>query len=173
MIEEIKLEEEDSSSENNSFDDNYNNQSTNDLYLFSKENDENANEYFETEFKKVFNDKDTFGTFKREEEKEVETQENSQSKVHKKKIFKLISNSNKFMQKRNNLRRKKIFTVLGKNNFENYGFDELILYIKKLNNSSKASPSASNKINLLKLERKLILELKDRILNQIKANQIV
>ena len=64
---------------------------------------------------------------------------------------------------------KKIFTVLGKDDFH-YGFDKLILYIKNLNNSSKSSPSALNKINLLKLEHKLILELKDRILNQIKAS---
>ena len=149
MIEEIKLEEEeDCSSENNSFDDNYNSQSASDFYLFSKENDENANEFFETEFKKVFNDKDTLGHLKHEEEKQMEMQNFPQIKIHKKKIF----------------------TVMGKDDFHNYGFDELILYIKNLNNSSKSSPSALNKINLLKLEHKLILELKDRILNQIKAS---
>ena len=171
MIEEIKLEEEeDCSSENNSFDDNYNSQSTSDFYLFSKENDENANEFFETEFKKVFNDKDTLGHLKHEEEKQMEMQNFPQIKIHKKKIFKLISNTNKFVNKRKNNKPKKIFTVMGKDDFHNYGFDELILYIKNLNNSSKSSPSALNKINLLKLEHKLILELKDRILNQIKAS---
>ena len=140
------------------------------FFLFSKENIGNPNEYFETEFKKVFNDKDTFGQFKKEEEKDFEPERYHQIRINKKKIFKLIYNANKIVNKRNNLK-KKIFTILSKDNFDNYSFNEIILYIKRLNRSSKTISSNVNKYNLLKMEHKLILELKNRILDQIKKNE--
>ena len=46
--------------DNNSFDDSYNNQIDSDIYLSSKDSIENTNNFFEIEFKKVFNDKDAF-----------------------------------------------------------------------------------------------------------------
>ena len=84
-------------------------------------------------------------------------------------MFKLIynTNKNKFICKTKKIRAKKIFKIFGKNNYKNYSFDEIILYIKKLNNSSKTSTSIVNKYKLLKLEHKLILELKTRILSKI------
>ena len=179
MIEEIdfKQEEEECKSQNNSFDDNYNSHSNDDLFLFSKENYINGNENFETVFKKVFNSKDIFDTFRKEEEKDYDTEKNKSKNInlYKKKIFKLIyhTNKNKFICKTKKLRAKKVFKTFGKNgknNYKNYSFDELILYIKKLNNSSKTSSSILNKYKLLKLEHKLIIELKTRILSQIEGN---
>ena len=170
----FKQEEEEFTSQNNSFDDNYNSQSNYDLFLFSKENYINKNENFETEFNKVFNSKDIFGNLRKEEEKEKETEKNKSKTInlYKKKIFKLIynTNKNKYTCKTKKLRVKKIFKIFGKINYKNYSFDELILYIKKLNNSSKTSSSILNKYKLLKLEHKLILELKTRILAQSKEN---
>ena len=173
MIEEIdfKPEEEECTSQNNSFDDNYNSHSNDDLFLFSKENNINGNENFETEFNKVFNSKDIFGNLRIEEEKDYESKKNGSKTInqYQKKIFKLIYNTkkNKFTFKTKKLRAKKIFKIFGKNNYKNYSFDELILYIKKLNNTSKTSSSILNKFKLLKLEHTLILELKTRILSQI------
>ena len=175
MIEEIdfKQEEEECTNQNNSFDNNYNSQSNDDLFLFSKENYINKNENFEKEFNKVFNSKDIFGNFRKEEEKENETDKYKSKTIYlyKKKIFKLIynTNKNKFTCKTKKLRGKK-FKIFGKNNYKNYSFDELILYIKNINNSSKTSSSILNKYKLLKLEYKLILELKTRILAQTKEN---
>ena len=169
MIEEMDFKEEDCSSHNFSFDDNYNN-SGSEEYLFSKENIWNRNECFETEFKKVFNVKDIFGQFTKEEEKDVEPENNEDYSVDKKKIFKLIYNTNKYTNKKDNVKTKKFFNILGKNNFKNYTFDDLILYIRKLNNSTRTSSSISKKYKLLKLEKMLISELKTRILNQIKEN---
>ena len=166
MIEEIDFKEEDSSSHNFSFEDSYNNSSSEE-YLFSKENLINRNECFETEFKKVFNVKDIFGRFAKEEEKE---EKNEDFRYDKKKIFKLIYNTNKYAKKKTNIKTKKIFNILGKNNYKNYTFEDLILYIGKLNNSTKTSTSISKKYKLLKLEKLLIFELKTRILNQIKEN---
>ena len=60
---------------------------------------------------------------------------------------------------------------MSKDNFDNYSFNEIILYIKRLNRSSKTISSNVNKYNLLKMEHKLILELKKRILDQIKKNE--
>ena len=170
MMEEIDLKEEQYITKNIPFDDNANNQLNNGFYLFSKENIGNPNEYFETEFKKVFNDKDTFGQFKREEEKDFEPERLDQIRINKKKIFKLIYNANKIVNKRNHLK-KKIFTILSNNNFHNYSFNEIILYIRRLNRSSKAITSNVNKYNLLKMEHKLILELKNRLLNEMKKNE--
>ena len=166
MIEEIdfKQEEEECTSQNNSFDDNYNSHSNDALFLFSKENCYiNGNENFETVFQKVFNS----DNFKKEEEKDYEPEKNKSENI--KKIFKLIyhTNKHKFICKTKKIRTKKISKVFGKNNYKNYSFDELILYIKKLNNSSKTSSSILNKYKLLKLEHTLILELKTRILSQI------
>lgn len=45
------------------------------------------------------------------------------------------------------------------------------MYIKKLNKSSKVISSTSKKYKLLKMEHKLILELKARLLNKIKENE--
>ena len=173
MIEEMDIKEEECSSQNNSFDDNYNSHSNNDLFLFSKENLGGGNEFFnfETEFKKVFNAKDSFGhILKEEEEKNFEPEKNEDIRFNKKKIFKLIYNANKYVNKKTNFKTKKVFTILGKNNYDNYSFDDIILYIRKLNNSSKNSSSISNRYKILKLEQSLILELKNRILNQIKEN---
>ena len=176
MIEEIdfKPEEEEFTNQNNSFDHNYNNLSNDDLFLFSKENYINGNENFETVFKKVFNSKDIFDTFKIEEEKEYESDKNRSKDInlYKKKIFKLIynTNRNKFICRTKKLRAKKIFKTYKKDTYKNYSFDELILYIKNLNNSSKTSSSILNKYKLLKLEQKLIVELKTRILSQIEEN---
>ena len=173
MIEEMDIKEEECSSQNNSFDDNYNSHSNNDLFLFSKENLGRGNEFFnfETEFKKVFNAKDSFGhILKEEEEKNFEPEKNEDIRFNKKKIFKLIYNANKYVNKKTNFKTKKVFTILGKNNYDNYSFDDIILYIRKLNNSSKNSSSISNRYKILKLEQSLILELKNRILNQIKEN---
>ena len=169
MMEEIDFMEEETSNQNNSFDDNYNNQPDSDLFLLSKDNLRKGSQYFETEFKKVFNYKDTFVQNRREEEKDIETEKNEETRKNKKRIFKLI-NVNKYVNKKSNLKRKKIFRIFGKNDFKNYSFDELIIYINKLNNSSKTSATISNKYKLLKLEHKLILELKTRILDQIKEN---
>ena len=169
-MEEIDLKEEQYITKNIPFDDNANNQLNNGFYLFSKENIGNPNEYFETEFKKVFNDKDTFGQFKKEEEKDFEPEKFDEIRINKKKIFKLIYNANKIANKRNNFK-KKIFTILSKDNYHNYSFNDIVLYIKKLNRSSKTISSNVNKYNLLKMERKLILELKNRILEQIKKNE--
>ena len=174
MIEEIdfKQEEEECKSQNNSFDDNYNSHSNDDLFLFSKENYINGNENFETVFKKVFNSKDIFDTFRKEEEKDYDTEKNKGKNInlYKKKIFKLIYNANKYVNKKTNFKTKKVFTILGKTNYDNYSFDDIILYIRKLNHSSKNTTSISNKYKLLKMEHSLILELKNRILNQIKEN---
>ena len=166
----MDIKEEQYFTKNISFDDNYNNQLTNGFYLFSKENIGNPNEYFETEFKKVFNDKDTFGQPKREEEKDFEPEKFDQIRINKKKIFKLIYNANNIVNKKTNLK-KKIFTVLSKDNFQNYSFHDIILYIKKLNRSSKTITSNVNKYNLLKMEHRLIQELKNRILDKIKTNE--
>jgi hypothetical protein len=173
MIEEMDIKEEECSSQNNSFDDNYISHSNNDLFLFSKENLGGGNEFFnfETEFKKVFNAKDSFGhILKEEEEKNFEPEKNEDIRFNKKKIFKLIYNANKYVNKKTNFKTKKVFTILGKTNYDNYSFDDIILYIRKLNNSSKNSSSISNRFKILKLEQSLILELKNRILNQIKEN---
>ena len=173
MIEEMDIKEEECSTQNNSFDDNYNSHSNNDLFLFSKENLGGGNEFFnfEAEFKKVFNAKDSFGhILKEEEEKNFEPEKNEDIRFNKKKIFKLIYNANKYVNKKTNFKTKKVFTILGKNNYDNYSFDDIILYIRKLNNSSKNSSSISNRYKILKLEQSLILELKNRILNQIKEN---
>jgi hypothetical protein len=88
----------------------------------------------------------------------------------KKKIFKLIYNANNIVNKKTNLK-KKIFTILSKDNFQNYSFHDIILYIKKLNRSSKTITSNVNKYNLLKMEHRLIQELKNRILDKIKNNE--
>ena len=173
MIEEMDLKEEDCSSQNNSFDDNYNSHSNNDLFLFSKENMGVGNEFFnfEKEFKKVFNSKDSFGhILKEEEEKNFEPEKNDDIRFNKKKIFKLIYNANKYANKKTNFKTKKLFTILGKTNYDNYSFDDIILYIRKLNHSSKTVASISNKYKLLKMEHSLILELKNRILNQLNEN---
>lgn len=173
MIEEMDLKEEDCSSQNNSFDDNYNSHSNNDSFLFSKESMENGNEFFnfETEFKKVFNAKDSFGhILKEEQEKNFELEKNEDIRFNKKKIFKLIYNANKYVNKKANFKTKKIFTILGRSNYDNYSFDDIILYIRKLNYSSKNTTSISNKYKLLKMEHSLILELKNRILNQLNEN---
>lgn len=174
MIEKIELkqEEEECTSQNNSFDDNYNSHSNDDLFLFSKENYINRNENFETEFNKVFNSKDIFVNFRKEEEKDYDSEKNKNINHYKKKLFKLIykANKNKFTCTTKKISAKKIFKIFGKNNYKNYSFDELILYIKKLNNSSKTSSSILNKYKLLKLEHTLILELKTRILSQIQEN---
>ena len=113
MIEEMDLKDEDCSSQNISFDDNYNSYSDNELFLFSKENLRNGNEFFnfETEFKKVFNAKGSFGhILKEEEEKNVEPEKNEDMSFNKKKflnlfimqinmlIKKLISKPKKFSQ---------------------------------------------------------------------------
>ena len=45
------------------------------------------------------------------------------------------------------------------------------MYIKKLNRSSKTITSNVNKYNLLKMEHRLIQELKNRILDKIKTNE--
>ena len=169
MLEEIDYRQEETS-QNNSFEDNYNDQISSDINLFSREDNEDANEYFESEFKKVFNDKDIFGKSKREEEKEFEPEKKEQIRFNKKKIFKLIYNANQIVNKKSNFK-KKIFTIFSKDDFHNYSYNELILYIKKLNASSKSSSSALNKLNILKLEHKLITELKTRILNKIKENE--
>ena len=173
MIEDVELNEEDSSSQNNSFDDNYNSHSNNDIFLFSKENIGEGNKFFnfEAAFKKVFNSNDSFGRIlKGEEEKNDEPEKNENIRFNKKKIFKLIYNANKCVNKRTNFKTKKIFTILGKTNYDNYSFDDIILYIRKLNHSSKNNTSISNKYKILKLEHSLILELKNRILNEIKEN---
>ena len=170
MMEEIDLKEEQYITKNIAFDENVNNPLNNGFFLFSKENFGNPNEYFETEFKKVFNDKDTFGQFKKEEEKDFEPEKLDEIRINKKKIFKLIYNANKIANKRNNFK-KKIFTILSKDNYHNYSFNDIVLYIKKLNRSSKTISSNVNKYNLLKMEHKLILELKNRILDQIKKNE--
>ena len=169
-MEEIEPKEEQYITKNISFDDIANSQMNNGFLLFSKENFVNPNEYFETEFKKVFNDKDTFGQFRKEEEKDFETEKFDRIRINKKKIFKLIYNANKIVNKQNNFK-KKIFTILSNNNFHNYSFHDIILYIKRLNRSSKTITSNVNKYNLLKMEHKLILELKNRILNEIKKNE--
>ena len=169
MIKEIDIREEDCSSHYFSFEHNYNS-SNSEEYSFSKENLMLRNECFESEFKKVFNVKDIFDQFKKEEEKDLEPENNEEYVVDKKKIFKLIYNTTKCTNKKANVKTKKIFNILGKNNFKNYTFDDLILYIRKLNNSTKNSSSVLNKYKLLKLEKVLILELKTRILNQIKDN---
>ena len=169
-MEEIELKEEQYITKNISFDDIANSQMNNGFFLFSKENIGNPNEYFESEFKKVFNDKDTFGQFRKEEEKDFEPEKYDQIRINKKIIFKLIYNANKIVNKRNNFK-KKIFTILSNNNFHNYSFNEIILYIRRLNRSSKAITSNVNKYNLLKMEHKLILELKNRLLNEMKKNE--
>ena len=163
-------EEEENSIENISFDDKINSYLKNDLYLFSKESKLNGNEYFESEFKKVFKFKDTFEEIWKEEEKDAEKEKEDKFRINKKQIFKLIYNANKNVHKINNLKKKNIFTILGKNSFKNYSFDQIILYIKKLNNSTKNSSSISYKHKLLKIEHKLIMELKNRLLNKIKEN---
>ena len=170
MMEEMDIKEEQYFTKNISFDDNYNNQLTNGFYLFSKENTGNPNEYFESEFKKVFNDKDTFGASKKEEEKDFESENFEQIRNNKKKIFKLIYNVNKIVNKRTNLK-KKIFTTLNVDNFHNYSFNDIIMYIKRLNRSSKSISSNVNKYNLLKMEQRLIIELKNRILDKIERNE--
>ena len=167
MIEETDFKEEDWTSPNISFDD-YNN--SNEEYLFSKEILRNKNESFETEFKKVFNVNDIFGRFTKGEEKDIDTESNEDYNLDKKKIFTLIHNKNKYSNKKTNVNNKKIFNILRKNNFKNYSFDDLILYIRKLNNSTKTGSSISKKYRCLKFEKMLILELKTRILNQIKEN---
>ena len=170
MIQDIVFKNEDYTIDNNSFDDTYNNQVNNDLYLSSKENLENTNDFFESEFKKAFNDRDAFafGHYKKEEEKEKEYNKEKieQIRKNKKRIFKLIYNANKFVNKRTNLKAKKYFLITSKNDYENYSFDEIILYIKQLNKTSKSCSSNVNKFNLLNLEHKLILELKNRLLNK-------
>lgn len=173
MFEEMDMKEEENSIESNYFDNTYDKQSNNDLYLLSKENAKNRNEYFESEFKKVFNYKDTFGEVRKEEEKDLETERNDDFRISKKKIFKLIYNANKIINKTDNLKTKKIFTVFGKNNFKNYSFEQIIIYIKKLNNATKTSSSISYKYQLLKVEHKLILELKTRLLNKIKESESI
>ena len=170
MLEELDVKEEQFFTKNISFGDNYNNQLNNGFYFLSKENIENQNEYFEVEFKKVFNDKDTLGEFKKEEEKSSEPKKYTKIKINKKKIFKLIYNAKNIINKTTNLK-KKIFTILSKDTFHKYTFNDLILYIKRLNRSSKTISSNVNKYNLLKMEHKLILELKKRILDQIKKNE--
>ena len=164
------MEEKDCLSKNISLEeDDINSQSNSEFYSFSKENIKKGNEYFESEFKKVFNEKDSFGESIKEEEKDLETEKNEEIPLDKKKIFKLIYNANKYVNKKTAPKAKKIFTIFG--NYNNYSYDELILYIKNLNNSFKTSSSISNKYKLLKLEHKLILELKTRLLNQIKDTE--
>ena len=174
MIEEILFkEEEDCLNKNKSLEeeDDINSQSNSELYSFSKENIKNGNEYFESEFKKVFNEKDSFGESRKEEEKDLETEKNDEIRLDKKKIFKLIYNANKYVNKKTATKAKKIFTIFETNNYKNYSYDELILYIKRLNNSSRTSSSIANKYKLLKLEHTLILELKTRLLKQVKDNE--
>ena len=99
MILDNLFKKEENPIENNSFDDNYNNQDNDDLYLSSKESIENTNNFFESEFKKVFNDKDVFSfdnTQKKEEEKETEKDNKekiAKNKKNKKRIFKLLPKS--------------------------------------------------------------------------------
>lgn len=85
----MDLKEEDCSSQNNSFDNNYNSHSNNDLFLFSKEKMGNGNEFFnfETEFKKVFNSKDTFGHIIKEEEMILKQKKTKKSDLIKKKYL--------------------------------------------------------------------------------------
>lgn len=170
MIQDIIFKQDDYTIENNSYDDTYSNQINNDAYLSSNENVENTNDFFESEFKKVFNDRDAFafGHMKKEEEKEKEYDKEKieQIRKNKKRIFKLIYNAKKFINKRTNLKAKKYFLITSKNKYENYSFDEIILYIKQLNKTSKSCSSIVNKFNLLNLEHKLILELKNRLLNK-------
>ena len=173
MIEEMDFNEDEcsSSSQNYSFDNNYNNQLNNDLYLFSKEENLKVNECFEIEFKKVFNDKGLFRNFRKEEEKDLESEKDEEIRLNKRKIFKLIYNANKYVNQKSNVKAKKIFKIFGNDNFKNNTFDEIIMYIKKLNKSSKVISSTSKKYKLLKMEHKLILELKARLLNKIKENE--
>ena len=172
----IFKQEEEYTIDNNSFDDTYNNQNNNDLYLSSKDNIQSTNDFFESEFKKVFNDKDAFafGHLKKEEEKEKEYNKEKidQIRKNKKRIFKLIYSANKFVNKRTN-KAKKYFLISSKNNYENFSFDEIILYIKQLNKSSNSCSSNVNKFHLLNLEHKLILELKNRLLNKYEENKII
>ena len=174
MIEEMYFNEKKDYLSNNislEEEDDINSQSNSEIYSFSKEIIKNGNEYFESEFKKVFNEKDSFGESRKEEEKDLETEKNDEIRLDKKKIFKLIYNANKYVNKKNATKAKKIFTIFDTNNYNNYSYDELILYIKNLNSSFKTSSSISNKYRLLKLEHKLILELKTRLLNQIKETE--
>ena len=177
MILDNLFKKEENPIENNSFDDNYNNQANDDLYLSSKESIENTNNFFESEFKKVFNNKDAFSfdnTQKKEEEKETEKDNKekiAKNKKNKKRIFKLIYGTNNIVNRRGNLKSKKYFLITSKNNYKNYSFDEIILYIKQLNKSSKSCASNLNKLNLLNLEYNLVLELKNRILNKYKENK--
>ena len=109
MIEEMDFNEDECSSQNNSFDNKYNNQLNNGLYLFSKENTNIGNECFEVEFKKVFNDKDIFGSSQKEEEKDIESEKSEEIRLNKRKIFKLIYNANKYINPKSNIKSKKIF----------------------------------------------------------------
>ena len=171
MIKEMDFNDDECSSQNNSFENKYNNQLNNDLYFFSKENTNIGNECFEVEFKKVFNDKDIFGSSKKEEEKDIESEKSEEIRLNKRKIFKLIYNANKYINPKTNIKAKKIFKIFEKNEFKNNTFDEIILYIKKLNNSSKVSSSNTDRYKLLKLEHKLVLELKTRLLNRIQQKE--
>ena len=179
MILDNLFKKEENPLENNSFDDNYNSQANDndDLYLSSKVSIENTNNSFESEFKKVFNDKDAFSfdnTKKKEEEKETEKDNKdkiAKNKKNKKRIFKLIYGTNNIVNRRGNLKSKKYFLISSKNNYKNYSFDEIILNIKQLNKSSKTCPSNVNKLNILNLEYNLIMELKNRILDKYEENK--
>jgi hypothetical protein len=164
--------------DNTSYDDSYNNQIDDDIYLSSKDSIENTNNFFEIEFKKVFNDKDAFAfenpkikEEEKEKEKDINKEKIAKIKKNKKRIFKLICSANNIVNKRNDLKSKKYFLITSKNNYKNYSFDEIILNLRQLNKSSKSCLSNVNKLNILNLEYNLVLELKNRILNKYEENK--
>ena len=168
MIEDIDLKEEDEEEEyfinNYSFDENNKNLKY-DLYLFSKENIGNKNEYFESEFKKVFNERDAFGQLKLEDEKEIYKIQIETKLLGKKKKFKCDNNRvKKFLNIKSDFKYKNLYSILKKNNIKYYSFDEIIKYLKKINKASNSNISILNKYYFLKIESKLISELKSRIL---------
>ena len=177
MIQENLFKAEEPAIDTNSFDNTYDNQINNDVSLFQRERFENTNDFFEIEFKKVFNDRDAFSfedSKKKEEEKEKDITKEKKEQIrknNKKRIFKLIYCANGFVNKRTNIKSKKYFLITSKNNYKNYSFDDIIMHIQQLNKSSKSCSSSVNKLNVLNLEHNLILELKNRILNKYEENK--
>ena len=137
----------------------------NDLYSYSKGNIEKSNEYFESEFKKVFSTQDAFGQLKEEEEEKEEDKKNieSLSEINRKKL-RYIHRFKKHVNKKSKLKHKNVLSILKKNNFKNSSFDDIIILLKKLNKESNSNIPILDKFNLLKIESRLISELKNRII---------
>ena len=166
MNQDIDIREKELTISSYSFNDIPYNQNNN-FYSYSKWSLEYENEYFESEFKKVFNDHDTFGQLIQEEEKEEEKKKiESLSKIKPKK-FRCMYKTKKYVNKKPKLKPKNILSIFKKNNYKKFSFDDIIILLKQLNKESNSNIPILDKFNLLKIESRLISELKNRIIYKI------